>query len=160
MTDSIIPVTKATIKDVKSMHKLINEFADKGRMLARPLSDVYENLRDYFVIRHDDRVVACGALHINWSDLAEIKSLAVEQAYQKQGYGKAIVNACLAEARELHIPKVFALTYENKFFASCNFKEVDKKALPHKIWGECYRCPKFPDCDEIAMVFELSPEEK
>ena len=158
MSDKDILLTKATIKDVKSMHKLINDFADKGRMLARPLSDVYENLRDYFVIRKGDKVVACGALHISWADLAEIKSLAVDKEYQFKGYGRTIVSACLKEAQELHIPKVFALTYEDKFFASCNFQEVDKKALPHKVWGECYRCPKFPDCDEIAMVYELPQE--
>lgn len=151
-------ISKATIKDAKSMHKLINDFADKGRMLARPLSDVYENLRDYFVIRHHDKVVACAALHISWADLAEIKSLAVDKEYQNQGYGRAIIDACLKEAKELQIPRVFALTYEGQFFAACQFKEVDKKVLPHKVWGECYRCPKFPDCDEIAMVYDLAQE--
>jgi len=150
--------TKATIKDAKSIHKLINEFADKGRMLARSLADVYENLRDYFVIKENDEVVACAALHICWEDLAEVKSLAVSRLHQQKGYGRAIVQACLEDAKSLHIARVFALTYEDKFFAAIGFKELEKKELPHKVWGECYRCPKFPDCDEIAMVYDLSIE--
>ena len=150
--------TKATIKDAKSIHKLINEFADKGRMLARSLADVYENLRDYFVIKEDNEVVACAALHICWEDLAEVKSLAVRKSYQQKGYGRAIVQACLEDAKSLHIARIFALTYEDKFFAAVGFRELEKKELPHKVWGECYRCPKFPDCDEIAMVYDLLVE--
>ncbi len=148
-------VEKAKINDATQIHRLINHFADKGEMLARPLSEIYENIRDYFVVRQDERVIACAALHINWEDLAEIKSLAVSEESQKQGLGDQLVAACLREAKGLGIPTVFCLTYGPAFFEKCGFSLVDKSELPHKVWGECYRCPKFPDCDEVALVYHL-----
>lgn len=150
------PVEKARIKDVPQMHQLINYFADKGLMLARPLSQIYENIRDYFVIREGDRVMACAALHVSWSDLAEVKSLAVTEEEQSQGMGRQLVEACLSEARELGIPTVFSLTYQPEFFKKCGFLVVDKAELPHKVWGECYLCPKFPNCDESAMIYRVT----
>ncbi|MBL7125397.1 MAG: N-acetyltransferase [Dehalococcoidales bacterium] len=149
------PVEKATIKDVPQMHQLINYFADKGDMLARSLSDIYENIRDYFVVRQDERVIACVALHVSWSDLAEIKSVAVAEDSQEQGIGARLVEACLKEARELGIPTIFCLTYKPAFFKKLGFSQRDKMELPHKVWGECYRCPKFPNCDEVALIFHL-----
>jgi len=146
---------KARISDVPQMHKLINSFADKGEMLARSLSEIYENIRDYFVLRQGERVIACVALHVSWSDLAEIKSLAVADDSQRQGIGDQLVEACLKEAEELGIPTIFCLTYKPAFFERCGFSQVDKAELPHKVWGECYRCPKFPDCDEVALIYHL-----
>ena len=142
------------------MHKLINSFADKGEMLARSLSEIYENIRDYFVIRRGERVIACVALHVSWSDLAEIKSLAVADDSQQQGIGAQIVEACLKEANELGISTVFCLTYKPAFFEKCGFSQVDKEKLPHKVWGECYRCPKFPNCDEVALIYHLGAPSK
>ena len=147
------PVEKGKIKDVPQMQQLINYFADKGEMLARSLSEIYENIRDYFVVRQGERVIACVALHVSWSDLAEIKSLAVAEDYQKQGIGDQLVEACLKEAKELGIPTVFCLTYKPAFFEKCGFSQVDKDELPQKVWGECYRCPKFPNCDEVALIY-------
>ena len=149
------PVEKGKIKDVPQMQQLINYFADKGEMLARSLSEIYENIRDYFVVRQGERVIACVALHVSWSDLAEIKSLAVAEDYQKQGIGDQLVKACLKEAKELGIPTIFCLTYKPVFFEKFGFSQVDKAELPHKVWGECYRCPKFPDCDEVALIYHL-----
>ena len=146
---------KARVSDVPQMHKLINSFADKGEMLARSLSEIYENIRDYFVIRQGERVVACVALHVSWLDLAEIKSLAVTEDCQQQGIGVQIVEACLKETKELGIPTVFCLTYKPTFFEKCGFSQIDKAELPRKVWGECYRCPKFPDCDEVALIYRL-----
>ena len=146
---------KARVSDVPQIHKLINSFADKGEMLARSLSEIYENIRDYFVVRQDERVIACAALHVSWSDLAEVKSLAVVEDYQKQSIGDQIVRVCLKEAKELGIPTVFGLTYKPAFFEKCGFSQVDKAELPQKVWGECYRCPKFPDCDEVALIRHL-----
>ncbi len=154
------PVRKARITDATRMHQLINSFADKGEMLARPLSEIYENIRDYFVITEGERVVACAALHINWSDLAEIKSVAVAEEIQRKGVGNQLIEACLSEARELSIPTVFCLTYKPAFFKKLGFSEVDKMKLPHKVWNECYRCPKFPDCDEVALIFHLEAPDK
>ena len=146
---------KARVSDVPQMHKLINSFADKDEMLARSLSEIYENIRDYFVIRRGERVIACVALHVSWSDLAEIKSLAVAEDCQQQGIGAQIVEACLKEANELGISTVFCLTYKPAFFEKFGFSQVDKAELPRKVWGECYRCPKFPDCDEVALIYHL-----
>ena len=146
---------KARVSDVPQMHKLINYFADKGDMLARSLSEIYENIRDYFVVRQGERVIACVALHISWSDLAEIKSLAVTEDSQRKGIGDQLIEACLREAKELGISTVFCLTYKPAFFEKFGFSQVDKAELPHKVWGECYRCPKFPDCDEVALINHL-----
>jgi amino-acid N-acetyltransferase len=140
------------------MHKLINNFADRGEMLARPLSEIYENIRDFFVIREGERVIACAALHISWSDLAEVKSAAVAEDCQRQGIGGQLIKACLKEARGLGLPTVFCLTYKPGFFEKLGFAQVDKMTLPHKVWNECYRCPKFPNCDEIALICHLETE--
>lgn len=146
---------KAKISDAAQMHQLINYFADKGEMLARPLSEIYENIRDYFVIKEGERVIACAALHINWSDLAEIKSLAVAEESQRKGIGDCLIRACLDEAKKLGLLTVFCLTYKPGFFETLGFSTVDKVELPHKVWSECYRCPKFPDCDEIALIYRI-----
>ena len=151
---------KARVSDVPQMHKLINSFADKGEMLARSLSEIYENIRDYFVIRQGERVIACVALHVSWSDLAEIKSLAVAEDSQQQGIGVQIMEVCLKEANELGISTVFCLTYKPAFFEKFGFSQVDKAELPRKVWGECYRCSKFPDCDEVALIYHLETPSK
>ena len=148
-------VEKARISDATQMHKLINYFADNGEMLARPLSELYENIRDYFVVRDGERVIACAALHVNWSDLAEIKSVAVAEDSQRQGIGDRLIEACLKEARELGIPSVFCFTYKPAFFERLGFSLIDKMELPRKVWTECYNCPKFPNCDEIALICHL-----
>jgi len=146
---------KARIKDVPQMHQLVNYFADKGLMLPRSLSEIYENLRDYFVVRQGELVIACAALHVSWSDLAEVKSVAVAEESQQQRIGAQLLEACLQEARELGIPTVFCLTYQPTFFEKFGFSQVDKMELPRKVWSECYRCPKFPDCDEVALVCNM-----
>ena len=148
-------VEKAKIQDVPQIHRLINSFADKGEMLPRPLSEIYENIRDYFVIKHGEQVIACAALHVCWSDLAEIKSVAVAEDSQQQGIGAQLVDACLKEAKLLGIPTVFCLTYRPAFFEKFGLSQVDKMELPRKVWTECYRCPKFPDCDEVALICNL-----
>jgi len=148
-------VEKAKIQDVPQIHRLINSFADKGEMLPRPLSEIYENIRDYFVIKQGEQVIACAALHIMWSDLAEIKSVAVAEDSQQQGIGAQLVDACLKEAKVLGIPTVFCLTYRPAFFEKFGLTQIDKMELPRKVWTECYRCPKFPDCDEVALICNL-----
>jgi len=148
-------VEKARISDAPQMQQLINYFADRDEMLARPLSEIYENIRDYFVVRQGERVIACAALHVSWADLAEIKSVAVAEDNQKQGIGDQLIEACLREARELGLPTVFCLTYKPAFFEKCGFSQIEKAELPHKVWGECYRCPKFPNCDEVALICHL-----
>jgi len=149
-------VEKATINDVKRMHELVNKFAGSGEMLPRALSEIYENLRDYFVIRDGKGdVTACVALHISWADLAEVKALAVAEDSHRIGMGTALIKSCIEEAKSLGIPKVFCLTYKPGFFKKQGFNSVEKTELPRKIWAECYSCPKFPDCDEVALVFDV-----
>jgi len=148
-------VEKATIKDATQIHKLVNYFAEKGDMLPRALSEIYENTRDFFVVREKGRVVACAALHIYWSDLAELRALTVSEHRHKQGIGACLVQACLRETKELGIPKVFCLTYKPGFFEKFGFQQVDSMELPRKVWAECYRCPKFPSCDEVALTYDL-----
>ncbi len=146
---------KAKIGDVPQIHKLVNSFAAKGDMLARPLSEIYENIRDYFVVREGKRVIACVALHVSWSDLAEVKALAVADGNQNKGIGAKLIAACIKEAEELNIPIIFCLTYRPVFFEKQGFVKVDKMKLPKKIWTECFHCPKFPDCDEVALVYTV-----
>jgi amino-acid N-acetyltransferase len=145
-------VDRAKVGDAVLMHQLISYFADKGEMLPRALSEIYEGIRDYFVVRKGEKVVACAALHVTWADLAEIRSLAVEEKEQNQNLGSLLIQACLAEAKELGIPKVFCLVRKPAFFEKHGFRLIDKTELPQKVWAECYRCPKFPNCDEVALL--------
>ena len=151
-------VEKAKISDAPLIHRLINYFADQGLMLPRSLSEIYEDIRDYFVIKEGEEIVACASLHINWADLAEIKSVAVVEGKQKKGIGEKIIRACLEEAEEIGIPTIFCLTYQPGFFEKFGFTRLDKMDLPQKIWNDCFRCPKFPDCDEIALIYHLKAE--
>ncbi len=150
-------IRKARMSDVKSIQNLIAEFARKGDMLPRSLSDIYENLRDYFVFEEDGgTVIGSAAIHIMWEDLAEVRSLAVRDGSMRRGIGTQLVEACISEAIVLGITRVFALTYKPEFFERLGFRKVDKAELPHKIWSDCLKCAKFPDCDEIALVADFS----
>ncbi len=153
--EKTLVVEKAKISDAPQIHKLANHFAQKGVMLPRALSEIYENIRDFFVIRDGEKVIAAVALHVYWSDLAEVRGLAVAEEKQNQRLGAKLIEACINEARELGIPQAFCLTYRASFFERQGFKRVDKAELPRKIWSECYRCPKFPDCDEVAMIYRV-----
>ncbi|OGO45359.1 MAG: GNAT family N-acetyltransferase [Chloroflexi bacterium RBG_16_60_22] len=146
-------VEKAKIADVPQIHKLINEYAKNGEMLARPLSELYEDIRDFFVIREGERVVACAALHVSWSDLAEIRSVAVAGDMKKKGLGALLVEACIKEVAELGIKDIFCFTYQPDFFKRQRFIDIDKMELPRKVWTDCFRCPKFPNCDETALIY-------
>lgn len=134
------------------MQAIINGFAKKDIMLARSLSELYENTRDFWVKEIKGKIVGCAALHISWEDLAEIKSVAVLKNLHGKGIGKELVSACLEEAGRIGIKKVFVLTYKPKYFKKFGFKQIPHSNLPHKIWAECIHCPKFPDCKEIALL--------
>ncbi len=147
---------RAKIKDVPQIVQLINHYAGKGEMLGRSQSQVFNVLRDYVVIEENGRLVGCGALHVIWNDIAEIRSLAIAPERVGQGLGKSIVEYLVEDARGLELPRVFILTYKPEFFAKLKFEPVDKKDLPHKVWKDCLNCPKFPGCDEVAMIRSLS----
>lgn len=148
-------IRKAFVSDIKTIHKLVNEFARKGEMLPRSLNELYENLRDFYIAEEDNEIKGICALHILWEDLAEIRSLAVKKEHQKKGIGSILVKRSLQEAKKLGIKRVFVLTYLPDFFKKFGFKEIDKSKLPQKIWGDCIKCPKFPECDESALIFEF-----
>lgn len=154
MTETIV-ARKAEIHDAQAIHDLINLYAQRGEMLPRTLGEVFENLRDFFVVRPGDELMGCVALHIVWSDLAELKSLAVPEDVQTRGLGSLLVEKAVQEARELGLERVFALTYRPAFFERLDFVQADVMTLPRKVWNECYRCPKFPSCNEIALVRDL-----
>lgn len=146
---------KALIGDVDDIVEIINYHAARGRMLARSRNHVYQNLRDFTVFVKDGRVLACGALHVLWEDLAEVRAVAVAPERVRQGFGSLIVRALIEDARSLGLPQVFAFTYERVFFERLGFTVVTKEMLPRKVWGECLDCPRFPNCDELAMMLEL-----
>jgi len=150
-------IRKARISDVKTIQQLINSFSGEGAVLPRSLSEIYDNLRDYSVYCDGTEETICGtcAIHVCWENLAEIRSLVVREDFLKRGVGRALVESCLAEAHELGIHRVFVLTYKESFFEKVGFLTIDKSDLPHKIWADCLKCAKFPDCDEVAMEKEL-----
>ncbi len=150
-----ITIRKATVNDAKYIHSLINKFAKKDDMLSRSLHEIFEHIRDYFVCEIDDQIVAACALHPVWEDIAEIRSIAVSRKYQRQGIGKRLIRKSLREASSLGMKKVFALTYKPDYFRRLGFVDIDKNELPHKIWGDCLKCSKFPDCPEVAVIYHL-----
>ncbi len=152
-----MPIRKAKITDVREIQKMIEASARKGEMLSRPLSELYDNLRDYLVYEEEGQELILGtcAMHICWEDLAEVRSLVVREEFGRRSIGTKLVEACLSEAISLGLYRIFALTYKPDFFLKFGFKVVDKATLPHKIWADCIRCVKFPGCDEIAVLLEV-----
>ena len=148
-------IRSARISDAKAIHQLLLGYAQQGQLLGRSLVDIYDALRDFHVFEEGGEILGVGALQICWEDLAEIRSLAVKPGLSGRGIGRQIVEACLDEARELGLQRVFALTYQPVFFNRLGFSEIEKSALPHKIWTDCIHCVKFPDCDETALAINL-----
>jgi amino-acid N-acetyltransferase len=148
-------VRKAKINDVKIIFKFIEGFAAKGDMLQRPVSEIYNTLRDFYVYEDNDVILGTCALHVCWEDLAEVRSLAVDESAKEKGIGRALIEACIEDAKTLGVAKLFALTYQEGFFKKFGFEVIDMKILPHKIWTDCIKCGKFPECDETAVMLEL-----
>jgi amino-acid N-acetyltransferase len=151
-------IRKAKVQDIRSIHEILTHEANRDLLLPRSLSELYDHLRDFYVIENSEvegSLLGVCSLSVSWENLGEIRSLAVVEESQKRGLGSKLVEACLSEAVELGLSKVFVLTLIKGFFARFGFKEVEKSLLPHKIWADCVRCPKFPDCDEIAMILTL-----
>ncbi|MFA5156229.1 MAG: N-acetyltransferase [Candidatus Omnitrophota bacterium] len=145
-------IRKANINDIKTIQALINSFAKEDLMLPRSLNELYDNIRDFWVYEINRKLIGCAALHICWQDLTEIKSLAVEKKHQGKSIGTQLVSICIDEARKLGAKKIFTLTYKPGFFKKFGFRRVKHADLPHKVWAECINCPKFPNCQEIALL--------
>ncbi len=150
-------IRKARIGDVKAIHGLLMDCSRDGLLLPRSFNELYSHLRDFFVLAPKDEgpIKACCALTITWDDLAELRSLVVAEGLKGQGWGRRLVEACLSEAVTLGLFRIFTLTYQQTFFEKLGFAEVGKDLLPQKVWSDCLRCPKFPECDEIAMILEV-----
>jgi amino-acid N-acetyltransferase len=153
-------VRKAQISDVRVIAGLITHYAQAGEMLSRPLSYLYEHIRDYTVAEEGEEVLGCGALHVLWEDLVEVVSLAVREKSRGNGVGRRIVASLLEEAGTMGTEQVFALTYRPTFFRELGFVPIERETLPHKVWRDCIQCSKFPDCGEVALAFELNGKPK
>lgn len=152
-------IRRARIDDVKKIYDILQHFSAAGLLLGRSLSSLYDQLRDFLVYEDEQqggrRIIGVCALHVCWESLAEIRSLAVIDEEQRKGIGFALVQACLEDMKELGLERVFTLTYQPGFFCKLGFRQVDKSELPHKVWSDCIQCPKFPDCNEEALIREI-----
>ncbi len=150
-------IRKAVLDDVPKIHALLQFYSKKGELLARPLSKLYDDLRDFWIFEDPDtqEVVGCCALQFCWEDLAEIRSLAVAPEYTGKGIGTTLTERTIQEAVFFKIKDLFTLTYRPEFFARFGFSQIDKSELPIKVWSDCIGCVSFPNCDEIAMLKKL-----
>ena len=143
---------KARFDDIESIFGLVHIYAAQGEMLPRSRNTLYENLRDMVIAESGSEVVGVGALHIMWDRLAEVRMMAIAPAYMRRGIGTEIVRWLLDEGDALGIEKVFTLTYKPDFFRKLGFIRISREELPQKVWKECIDCPKYPNCDETAMI--------
>lgn len=143
---------KAKMSDIENIAALINFYAERGAMLPRTIPSMYQRIREYTLIEENGIIIAVGSLHILWNDLAEICSLAVHPENVNSGLGSSLVKRLIQEGKELEIKNIFTLTYQPLFFEKCGFTRLEKEELPQKVWTECINCPKFPNCDEIALI--------
>lgn len=150
-----IAIRKSTVRDARAIQSLILDYSHEGKMMPRSLNEIYERIRSFFVVEERGRIVACCCLHVMWEDLAEIKSLAVAADCSGRGYGAAMIEQALNEARELLVGKVFVLTFIPEFFKKFGFHEIEMNELPKKIWLECVNCIHYPDCGETALIRDV-----
>ena len=157
-SDAVLRAQPASVRDAPEIHRLIEYwYQTTGDVLPRTEGEIYETIRDFVVVPDPrvDRLLAAGALHVEWRDLAEIKSLVVDPSSQGKGLGRIVVDACLEEAVELGLNTVFALTTTPQFFERLGFRIAGVSAFPRKVWNECFRCQKYNACDEIAVTIDL-----
>lgn len=150
-------IRRARPDDAPAIHALIHRYAGQDLLLPRPLSDIYERIRDFWVAVEAGQVVGCAALRIWWHDLGEVRSLAVQPDAEGRGYGGRLVDAVAAEADRYGVRVLFALTRVEPWFNAHGFSTVDRAVLYQKVWGDCARCPKRQACDEVAVVRALVP---
>ncbi|MDR1418571.1 MAG: N-acetyltransferase [Endomicrobium sp.] len=148
-------IRPAKVIDVKKIYSLVNHYADNKEMLHRSLNAIYENIQEFVVLEYENTIVGCGALHVSWSDLAEVKALAVSESFKGKGFGRKIVEKLHENAKYLGIEKVFTLTFKPEFFKKLGYSVIPKETLPHKIWSECVNCHLFPDCGEVPLMISM-----
>lgn len=148
-------IREATVKDADTIVKLVNNNANNGLMLSKTPYKIYTTIQNFFVAVDDGIIVGCAALSVLWNDLCEICSLAVNDQYKGRGIGRKLIEQCIEKAKKLEIPRIIALTYQDKFFEKVGFHQVDKDKFPRKLWRECLECPKLENCDEFAYLYEI-----
>ena len=151
-SDNIYEVKSAVIDDIPQIQRLLTHYAAMGDLLPRTKSDIERNISHFRVIKHDKNIVACGSLENFTEELAEIRSLMVDQSSKTKGLGRLIVNNLERLAKERGVKRLMALTYVPGFFHKLGFKTVNKNIFPEKVWGICVNCYKFENCDEIAVL--------
>ena len=149
-------IRPARVPDAPRICELVNYYAERGLMLHRSQENTYECLRDFLVVEDTDGlIIGCVAVAVFWSDLAEVRSMAVSPDRTGRGIGSRLLAKAIANAQQLGIRRIFTLTYEKDFFARKGFEVIDRQQLPEKVWRACVSCPKADACDEIAMMLQI-----
>lgn len=133
-------VRRARTADVPQIKTLVDVYAGSGRkLLAKELGSLYEDVQEFLVAELDGIVVGCGALHVLWADLGEVRTLAVHPDYVQQRIGRAVLDALVATARELGLSRLFALTFHVDFFAHAGFAEIEGTPVDHETYDALRR---------------------
>jgi|UniRef100_A0A7C3UW55 amino-acid N-acetyltransferase len=151
-------IRKARVQEVPEIYRLLAECSGQWNILPRSLSELYSFVRDFFVYTEDgkDNIQGIAALHVFWENLGEIRSVMVTPDHQGQGIGTGLVQSCIDEARALGLKEIIVLTDRVDFFKRLGFKEMPRENLHPRVWADCVKCLKFPDCDEVPMILKLS----
>jgi amino-acid N-acetyltransferase len=136
---------------------IMADYVMEGTLLPRPVSELYQCVREFHVAEKDGRIVACAALRVRWEDLGEVRSLAVLPDHHGRGLGAELVSRIVENAKTLGVPRIIALTREVEFFERSGFVVESRESLPRKVWTDCVRCPRRHACDETAVVLDLIP---
>jgi amino-acid N-acetyltransferase len=134
-----VGVRRARTGDVLAIRALVDVYAPKGILLDKPMVTLYEDVQEFDVAELDGEIVGCGALHVLWADLAEVRTVAVDPAYRKQGIGHGLLESLLQRARDLDVHRVFCLTFEVDFFAEHGFRPFTATELEPGVYEELLR---------------------
>jgi amino-acid N-acetyltransferase len=135
-----VVIRRARTSDVRAIRALIDTYTTDRRLLSKATVTLYEQVQDFWVAVADgDTVVGCGALHVMWEDLAEIRTVAVAPACRGLKIGHRIVAELVEQARQVGVARVFVLTFETSFFASFGFTEIDGAPVPHAVYEQLLR---------------------
>ena len=133
-------IRRARTRDIKAIRALVDEYTADRRLLSKATVTLYESVQEFWVAVDDHgAVLGCGALHVMWEDLAEIRTVAVDPASRGQKIGHKIVSRLLDVARDIGIARVFCLTFETRFFGSFGFTEIDGAPVPHAVYEQLLR---------------------
>jgi amino-acid N-acetyltransferase len=132
-------IRRATTRDVKKIRELVDAYTADRRLLSKATVTLYESVQEFWVAEDDGEIIGCGALHVMWEDLAEIRTVAVDPAFRGRKIGHQLVNRLIDQARELGVARVFCLTFETRFFGSFGFTEIDGAPVPHTVYEQLLR---------------------